>query len=210
MVPTKQKRIESCLGFTLAEVLIALALLGIIAAFTIPKILQNSGNNAYNSQAKEYMGMLSTAYVSDLLNNKLTSTTTLTQFIDAHLNVTRDTSSLTDVAASIGSTVPVGNCAQPPRWCYRLSNGAIMTAAIDEKYNNTDPSAAWGVVIDLDGKPSGAVSSPGDVFIFFLMLKDGHLYTGGTLPVALNQYYVDNTSNIVSPGIYKDPTWFSF
>jgi prepilin-type N-terminal cleavage/methylation domain-containing protein len=40
-------------GFTLAELLIALALLGIIASFTIPKVLESSTNAKYKAMAKE-------------------------------------------------------------------------------------------------------------------------------------------------------------
>lgn len=40
-------------GFTLAELLIALAILGVIAAFSIPKVLSAQQNQTYNAIAKE-------------------------------------------------------------------------------------------------------------------------------------------------------------
>jgi prepilin-type N-terminal cleavage/methylation domain-containing protein len=46
-------------GFTLAEVLIALALLGIIAAFSIPQVLQNVQSAQQNAILKETVSILS-------------------------------------------------------------------------------------------------------------------------------------------------------
>lgn len=43
-------------GFTLAELLIALTILGVIATFTIPKILTAQQASTYNAIAKETMG----------------------------------------------------------------------------------------------------------------------------------------------------------
>ncbi len=49
-------------GFTLAELLIALALLGVIATFTIPKVLQANTDAKYNAEAKETIQMIANAY----------------------------------------------------------------------------------------------------------------------------------------------------
>ena len=40
-------------GFTLAELLISLGILGLIATFTIPKIVGAAGDSKYNAAAKE-------------------------------------------------------------------------------------------------------------------------------------------------------------
>ncbi|MBL8031855.1 MAG: prepilin-type N-terminal cleavage/methylation domain-containing protein [Candidatus Doudnabacteria bacterium] len=45
-------------GFTLAELLIALVILGVIATFTIPKVLYANQNTKYNAIAKEAMGTI--------------------------------------------------------------------------------------------------------------------------------------------------------
>ena len=49
-------------GFTLAELLIALAILGVIATFTIPKILDSGTDSKRNAIAKEIAATVSGAY----------------------------------------------------------------------------------------------------------------------------------------------------
>ncbi|MCE3235965.1 MAG: hypothetical protein K0Q50_2145 [Vampirovibrio sp.] len=49
-------------GFTLAELLISLSILGIIATFTIPKLLMNQRVSAYNASAHESAASISGAY----------------------------------------------------------------------------------------------------------------------------------------------------
>lgn len=48
-------------GFTLAELLISLAILAEIATFTIPKVLTSQQNGKYNAAAKEAASMVSAA-----------------------------------------------------------------------------------------------------------------------------------------------------
>ena len=55
---------NSQLAFTLAELLIALAILGVIATFTIPKILDSGSNSQWNAIGKEAAAMVSGAYQS--------------------------------------------------------------------------------------------------------------------------------------------------
>lgn len=52
------------LGFTLAELLIALAILGVFATFTIPKILTAQQNSQKSAAAKEVIAAVSAAYQS--------------------------------------------------------------------------------------------------------------------------------------------------
>lgn len=48
-------------GFTLAELLIALTILGLIATFTIPKILVSQQKQTYNVAEKEAIASVSSA-----------------------------------------------------------------------------------------------------------------------------------------------------
>ncbi len=53
--------VKSRKGFTLAEVLIALVIIGIIAAITVPVIMQNTKRVEYSSRIKKFYSMLSNA-----------------------------------------------------------------------------------------------------------------------------------------------------
>ena len=52
-------------GFTLAELLIALTILGVIAIFTIPKVLQSQQDTRYSAAAKEVATQGSQAALGD-------------------------------------------------------------------------------------------------------------------------------------------------
>jgi prepilin-type N-terminal cleavage/methylation domain-containing protein len=60
-------------GFTLAELLIALSILGIIAVFTAPKLLQTQQNTQQAAIGKEVAASIVGAYYSYLSRNPLTS-----------------------------------------------------------------------------------------------------------------------------------------
>jgi prepilin-type N-terminal cleavage/methylation domain-containing protein len=49
-------------GFTLAEVLIVMAILGVVATFTVPKVLYSSNQASWNAKAKEAAAAISEAY----------------------------------------------------------------------------------------------------------------------------------------------------
>ena len=68
MTKLSQSRLIS-IGFTLAELLIALAILGVIATFTIPKILDSGSNSKHNSIAKEASALVSEAFQVYKLNS---------------------------------------------------------------------------------------------------------------------------------------------
>lgn len=56
-------------AFTLAEVLITLGVIGVIAALTIPILINNSRENQYNSGVKEAYAILQAALKTVVLNN---------------------------------------------------------------------------------------------------------------------------------------------
>ncbi|MCS6266153.1 MAG: prepilin-type N-terminal cleavage/methylation domain-containing protein [Vampirovibrio sp.] len=49
-------------GFTLSELLVSLAVLGLIAAFAVPKVLSSVGNSAFLANAKEAISTISNAF----------------------------------------------------------------------------------------------------------------------------------------------------
>ena len=63
-------------GFTLAELLIALAILGVIPAFTIPKLLMATQSSKYKSLFKDTISAYSQAIYSSIQDGTLFSGST--------------------------------------------------------------------------------------------------------------------------------------
>lgn len=60
------------LGFTLAEVLITLGIIGVVAAMTMPTIITNVSNNIFATRIKQVYSLLSSAVISYMAANDLT------------------------------------------------------------------------------------------------------------------------------------------
>ncbi len=58
------KRISTHIGFTLAETLITLAVIGIVAALTMPGLINDYKQNVFNNQFKKVYSTLSNAHVA--------------------------------------------------------------------------------------------------------------------------------------------------
>ena len=61
--------VKTPLGFTLAELLVSLAILGVIATFTIPKIIAGQQNARYSAEAKELASTISAIYINAYNSN---------------------------------------------------------------------------------------------------------------------------------------------
>src|SRR5689334_18657534 len=90
-------------GFTLAELLITLAILGIIAVFTIPKIVLNQQNNNYNARAKEDIAALSGAMQQLRASGTLSAGTKWSDIINYLNYVQLDSSSGNNIDAQYSS-----------------------------------------------------------------------------------------------------------
>lgn len=160
-------RSEKWYGFTLAELLIALAILGVIATFTIPKILSTQQNSKYNASAHEVAGMLASAYTMYVRDNGY-STSTNQSSLTPYLNyVAVDTVSWADDRPGWPGT----QCSATWK-CYRLHNGGILwyqnysfpgSSSTDNIYINFDPDAAnqiAGSGVQFNIYYNGRISTP--------------------------------------------------
>lgn len=138
-------------GFTLAELLIALAILGEIAAFTIPKIVSSQTRSANNSKAKEVAAMVSDAYQQYRLTNTVTSTFSIANLTPYMNYVRTDTSTVVDVPP-YGSSIQCGTVYAD---CLRLHNGAMFRYYSGWTFNGTGNN--YAVWFDID--PDGVLSS---------------------------------------------------
>ncbi|MEM0950654.1 MAG: type II secretion system protein [Cyanobacteria bacterium P01_H01_bin.74] len=134
---------KSSKGFTLAELLIALAILGVIATFTIPKVLNSSQSGQNTAIAKEAAAMISGAYSAFSLENGVASGTTpgvLTAYMNYVGLDTAGSYSTGFVACSTANTV-----------CLRLHNGAVLQYSDNDSFGGTTTSHAIYFNLDPDG-----------------------------------------------------------
>lgn len=193
-------------GFTLAEVLIALALLGIVAAFTIPKILQTSQSKQYNSIAKETLASVSEAYIS-LKVDGVDGNTSLDQIL-AKMNVLGPDPTCTMDYLPNQIAFPIVGCSM------RLKNGATLFYNPGSYFGGTTANNGIPFAVDPDGKPS-AIKAIGFVLYF-----NGKTTTYGKVDY-MNTWWRDSTTPLPNnlQGILvpygasqsnADPSYFSW
>lgn len=187
-------------GFTLAELLIALAILGVIATFTIPKVLNVQQNSQYNAIAKEAAGTIAQAYETYKLQNGQSANIGF-QDMTPYLNYVRVTSICT---LDDRQTLTTRTC-DASHLALFLHNGAMIWYNTSD-FTGTEPTRSVEILLDPDGKVTdGTTNGPGKSIQFFLYY-DGHLLTrGDTIP---NTWAAGST--YASPNPTFDPPWFSW
>jgi type II secretory pathway pseudopilin PulG len=183
--------VKRTLGFTLAELLVCLLILGEIATFTIPKIIMSQSNAAYNAGAKEAISTMSAAYQRVSLSNGI-STATQSNDLTPYLNyVAIDTATVVDnTSATITCTSSGLNR------CFRLHNGAMLVWHNGESFSGSNTTNGLWFLID----PDGAVSLNKGV-IFYV------LYNGRVTTAAQSSSI---TSSVATYSTAADPSWFSW
>jgi prepilin-type N-terminal cleavage/methylation domain-containing protein len=146
-------------GFTLAELLIALAILGEIATFTIPKIINAQANSRNAAVAKEFIATASNAVYLANANGVLTTASTMGDLTPYMNYVAVDTTSSVDgVPSGAGSM----DCASYR--CLRLHSGALMLYSPITSFVTT--SGIISAIIDADGRLTSQNDSLGIVLYY--------------------------------------------
>lgn len=154
-------------GFTLAELLISLAILGVIATFTIPKVL-NSQQDATNvSIAKEVASMVSGAYQTYQLNNTVTTTTGIDDLTPYFNYVSIDTTTTVDIQPFDGNR----SCGSPTIKCFKLHNGGILHYSDANSFPGTTVLHTIPFCIDPNGDSTSVEG------LCFLIYYNGRLTT---------------------------------
>lgn len=190
-------------GFTLAELLIALLIIGEIATFTIPKIIYAQQNGKFNAVTLEAAGMISAAFQQYQGTGGDTSSMNATQLTQYFNYIAIDTSSLIDDVGT-GSSISCGSSTP----CFKLASGAVLHHWGDN-FCNAKPT---GIPYDLDpdGVYSGTTNGPGKSVRFFLY-NNGRLSTEGAIDT--NTQWGTGGSGCAhtrSAIPANDPSWFSW
>lgn len=182
-------------GFTLAELLVCMLILGEIATFTIPKILTAQQNQKYNARAHETAAMIAAAYQQAQLAGTVTANTSigdLTQYfnyVSAAPAVSRD-----------GWSSYPGTSACGAQKCLLLHNGGILYYNMGGSEGFGGTGALNAIWINYD--PDSTVSDPTSGISFILYYNGRITSTPYLLPGSSNAW------GGISGG--PDPSWFSW
>lgn len=187
-------------GFTLAELLIALAILGVIATFTIPKVLQSQQDSRNKSIVKEAIASISASYAGYRLRNTVSPSTDPLDFTSYLNYVNIDSVAQIDNVQTLGTR----DCSTAGRLCLKLHNGAMLETASSCFGGTGSTNAVW-YLVDPDGKVTdGTTDGPGKSVQFALYFS-GRILTRGTLePNTVDCFGVNQ------PNASRDPPWFSW
>ncbi len=163
-------------GFTLAELLIALALLGVIAAFTIPKVIQASGNKEAVAKVREAVATMEQAWYGVKMQNLYVPGQTYYQNIITSLNTLNQGVG----AANAGVGAPLANLpsgSPSPHPCIQaggvnltgwvqFANGVVITGLTSGPSIPSDLNTqTQNYVLCIDYNGSALPNSPGaDIF----------------------------------------------
>jgi len=154
-------------GFTMAELLVALAILGVIATFAIPKILNATSNGKLTAITKEAASMLGGAFSVYTLNNTLATTDTGAA-LTPYMNYT-SVDTATTYTGSADTALQACAAATP---CLLLHNGGVLQYDTAQTFNSTT-SVTNGIWMNLDPDGTGTRGR-----ISLIVFTNGRVTTG--------------------------------
>lgn len=191
-------------GFTLAELLIALAILGTISTFTIPKVLNAQQDGRYKAIAKEAIAAVSGAYAAYSLSNTPTGATKAKDLIP-YLNYVKYRTDL--VIDDYQTSTTLGCTTSDP--CLILHNGAVLHLG-NVSFSSTAVTNAIRFYVDPDGTITDGASGDPSASAQGKSLQM-YLYFNGRVT---SRGGIDNgtcTSNgCINAQPTYDPPWFSW
>ncbi len=188
-------------GFTLAELLISLAILGVIATFTIPKILSAQQASANNAKAKEVAAMISAAFQQAKLDGTITATTYSRDLIP-YLNYLKLDTSGTVIDTLPGFASASCSVATP---CVYLHNGGVLWFH-DTAFGGTSNLNVIEFAFDPDPINNTTATADGPLkAVQFGVYYNGFITSRG-------KFKSGSVNHIASLGLNSafDPSWFSW
>ena len=186
-------------GFTLVELLIGLAVLGVIATFTIPKMLNLPAQQKALSVSKEAAAFVGEGLLHYKTSNAITASTGMTEIMSFLNTLPRQTTGDIDHKPGLGTL----DCSYPGNHCYPLYSGAALFFTTDSNYSRfggVSSDHALLFSIDPDGKVSDAKA------VEFVLYTNGFLRTTGTMKSGT----YNGGGGPWVPIASSDPDWFKW
>jgi prepilin-type N-terminal cleavage/methylation domain-containing protein len=191
-------------GFTLAEVLIVMAILGVVATFTVPKVLYSSNQASWNAKAKEAAAAISEAYTLYRMEKGVSASTKSTDIL-AYIN------SVGPYTGTINSVPGESSLSCTGTSCIQLHNGAVIMASDHNNFGGTTPNHGVWFRIDPDGQNTdGGTATPANGAVLFWLYANGGLRTWGTALSPTHYFINGSLVSSYGPTPSYDPTWFSW
>jgi prepilin-type N-terminal cleavage/methylation domain-containing protein len=189
-------------GLTLAELLIALGVYGVIAAMTIPKITTSFNNTVYESTGKEAIGAVTDAYTQYRSNNRLAAAFEPSMLLP-YIGSAKPFTGIIDDNPGWGSL----DCSDVNMRCVQLHNGAVVVADQYAELTGTSNLHATYVMIDVDGRYGGMTTgNTGGKAVSLLLYANGFITSITNAKTGTILF----GSVIFTPWPYPDPDWFSW
>lgn len=192
-----------CTGFTLAELLIALAILGVIATFTIPKLLATQQHQQHIAQAKEVAGMFAGAFQQAKMAGTVTANTKPSD-LTPYMNYV---SLITDGTVIDAPPGGASHTCDATYKCLKMANGGVLWLQ-DWSFGGT--GSLYTIEISYDPDPMNNTTDTADgplKAVQFTLYYDGFITTRGkTKPNSCNVW--DCTG--MEPNSSLDPYWFNW
>lgn len=157
-------------GFTLVELLIALTILGEIAAFSIPKVINAQQRGTWNAEGKEAVSTIATVYQTYKLNNLTTASTGTTDLTPYFNYIKLNSSGLVDHVTGQTSL----DCSV--QTCYQLHNGGTLVFG-GSTFGATNSTNYIHFFFDPDSRYSGTTNGQGKA-ITLILYFNGRVATG--------------------------------
>jgi prepilin-type N-terminal cleavage/methylation domain-containing protein len=193
---------RTALGFTLAELLIALAILAVIATFTIPKIIAGNQSGRSLARAKEVASMISGAYLKAQQDGVITSSSKPSALMP-YMNYLASVTDGRTIDAHPTVTTRTCDATTP---CVLLHGGGILWFQDTLSFGGTTGIYLIEFDFDPDGAYSGSTADGPGKSVQFSLYYNGFLTTRGQ--VKANSCNSSNCTN--NPNASYDPSWFSF